>query len=127
MNSNNLLNYSGLAELSNLASNDWSIFMKLLEKQQTIFIRNQNRIFDKNYSWPKDPLHTWSRLWEYPYVLFHIRQSFFKINKKQKIKILDFGSGVTFFPFILSNEGYSVVATDIIPEYKKCICLASGL
>jgi len=54
------------------------------------------------YKWSKDPLHCWSRQWEYPYAYEEIFK-FYQNNHKQ-LKILDAGSGITFFPFFISSS-----------------------
>lgn len=63
----------------------------------------RNKIHLKNYSqkWVKDPFHQWSRQWEYPYVLDRI-QSVPSLNTRKRI--LDAGSGVTFFPYYLKSK-----------------------
>jgi SAM-dependent methyltransferase len=61
-----------------------------------------NRKFLENYArkWVKDPLHQWSRQWEYPYVFDRVAT----ISKDREIgKILDAGSGITFFPYFLKS------------------------
>lgn len=65
----------------------------------------KNKIVLKEYrrKWVVDPLHQWSRQYEYPFVYFHVRDY---INNQQKsdLKILDAGSGVTFFPYYLCSN-----------------------
>jgi len=61
-----------------------------------------NRKILENYArkWVKDPLHQWSRQWEYPYVFDRVAT----ICKDREIgKILDAGSGITFFPYLLKS------------------------
>ncbi len=53
------------------------------------------------HKWVKDPLHQWSRQWEYPYVYNKVRKV---AEKEPELKVLDAGSGVTFFPYYLNNE-----------------------
>jgi len=67
----------------------------------------------RNYKWSKDPLHHWSRQWEYPYVYDKIFE-FNRNNNKRLLKILDAGSGATFFPFFImsSLSNVSVTACD---------------
>jgi SAM-dependent methyltransferase len=55
------------------------------------------------YKWVKDPFHQWSRQWEYPYVFTSIK-NYLRAHKVSAPKILDAGSGITFFPYYLSNE-----------------------
>ena len=57
------------------------------------------------YKWSKDPLHHWSRVWEYPWVYSQIRGD----------TILDAGSGVTFFPGWLRSKEYKVDTLDHNP------------
>jgi len=65
----------------------------------------KNKIALQEYrrKWVADPLHQWSRQYEYPFVYFHVRDY---INNQQKsdLKILDAGSGVTFFPYYLCSN-----------------------
>ena len=65
----------------------------------------KNKIALQEYrrKWVADPLHQWSRQYEYPFVYFHVRDY---INNQQKshLKTLDAGSGVTFFPYYLCSN-----------------------
>ncbi len=52
--------------------------------------------------WVADPLHQWSRQWEYPFVNDRIRQLF----ERPSLRVLDAGSGATFFPYyVMSQHG----------------------
>lgn len=51
--------------------------------------------------WVGDPFHQWSRQWEYLYTLSHIRSH---VTQQSSLRILDAGSGVTFFPWLLAEE-----------------------
>lgn len=70
--------------------------------------------FPKDYPWPLDPFHNWSRIWEYPFVWKQINN----IKKTGKIflRIVDLGSGLTFFPWFLASKRYFVYALDNNPE-----------
>lgn len=59
-----------------------------------------NKTILKDYmkKWVNDPLHQWSRQWEYPYVYGKVQQM---VNLAPTLKVLDAGSGVTFFPYFL--------------------------
>ena len=52
--------------------------------------------------WVADPLHHWSRQWEYPFVLREI-EHFAGGANDLPLKILDAGSGITFFPYYVIN------------------------
>jgi ubiquinone/menaquinone biosynthesis C-methylase UbiE len=51
--------------------------------------------------WVKDPLHNWSRQWEYPFVLSRLQSN---MKMDEAVRVLDAGSGVTFFPYYLKNK-----------------------
>jgi 2-polyprenyl-3-methyl-5-hydroxy-6-metoxy-1,4-benzoquinol methylase len=85
-------------------------YWKLLESEQFIEMENysnrfleSNKYFLKSYSknWVADPLHNWSRIWEYPYVYSKIEDCLMTINGK--VRILDAGSGITFFPYYIKS------------------------
>lgn len=71
----------------------------------------QNKFLDKEqywrypYPWPRDALNQWSRQWEYPYSLHQLLEL-------GKCKVLDAGSGMTFYPFFLDSLGYKVHCVD---------------
>lgn len=67
--------------------------------------------------WVKDPLHQWSRQWEYPYVDEQVR-SFLADRSGNPIRVLDAGSGVTFFPYYLQSN---------YPCEVKCVDYDEGL
>jgi len=68
-----------------------------------------NRTALKTYckKWVSDPFHQWSRQYEYPFVYSYI-QKYMMDNHRFDCKILDAGSGVTFFPYYLSSTSPNV-------------------
>ena len=50
--------------------------------------------------WIVDPLHQWSRQWEYPFVYSRIEA----LAQSSSPRFLDAGSGATFFPFYLMHQ-----------------------
>jgi 2-polyprenyl-3-methyl-5-hydroxy-6-metoxy-1,4-benzoquinol methylase len=59
----------------------------------------------REYPWEADPFHQWSRQWEYPFAYLYIQQYVqlaYVIHTNYKFRILDAGSGCTFFPYFLS-------------------------
>lgn len=68
-------------------------------------------------SFVQDPLMTWSRVWEYTYVWTAVREAAREIGRP--MTVLDMGSGVTFFPFLLASAlpGTTVVASDMNDKY----------
>lgn len=78
------------------------LFLKM-EKFSNKFIKsNESVLVDYSKKWAKDPLHQWSRQWEYPFV----HNEIYKFKKDKQVKdlnILDAGSGITFFPYLISK------------------------
>ena len=53
--------------------------------------------FRQSRGWVADPFHQWSRRWEYPWVAS-------RLPRTGPVRILDAGSGLTFFPFYLAEQ-----------------------
>ena len=51
--------------------------------------------------WVRDPLHSWSRGWEYTFVATAIRKY---APRDQDIVLLDVGSGVTFIDWLVAYD-----------------------
>lgn len=64
--SQNVFDRSGLATLSDLQTLEWHDLFGLLEREQALFLEKEGQFQSPEYPWPKDPLHTWSRVREYP-------------------------------------------------------------
>ena len=109
-----LFDFTGFAAKTDLEKEDWKTLFNKLEKEQADFLQYQDKFRSKEYKWPRDPLHTWSRLWEYPYV-YHNIQKIQQQKLAEKLQILDFGSGVTFFPFAVAQLNCDVICADIDP------------
>jgi len=131
MNSS-LFDFTGFAARTDLEKEGWKVLFSSLQGEQAEFLKHQDKFRSKEYKWPRDPLHTWSRLWEYPYVHHHIQKTQAQ-RPSEKLQILDFGSGVTFFPFAAARLGCDVTCADIdpvcaadIPEAAKWVEHASG-
>ena len=91
----------------------WRDIFSTLEQQQSEFLSKANELRSKEYRWPTDPLHCWSRIWEYPYIYYHLSRYVNNLADGHKPRVVDVGSGVTFFPFALAQRGYEVICTDI--------------
>lgn len=110
---------SGLARISDLNNNLYRELFANLENDQNIFFEKLQSVTIDDYfkKWPKDTLHWWSRIWEYPYVFYHINK-IIESKKSKNLKILDFGCGVNFFPLSVSGLGHEVICVD---NDKMCI------
>lgn len=65
--------------------------------------RNDGHLRDYARRWVRDPLHQWSRQWEYPFVYSRAEPCARAADGKQ-VNILDAGSGITFFPYYLESQ-----------------------
>jgi SAM-dependent methyltransferase len=54
--------------------------------------------------WAKDTFRLWSRRWEYPYVAQQVIEFAKMQTTDQPFRVLDAGSGVTYFPYFLRQE-----------------------
>jgi 2-polyprenyl-3-methyl-5-hydroxy-6-metoxy-1,4-benzoquinol methylase len=84
-----------------------------VEKESSAFVAD-NRVLLSPYAkrWVADPLHQWSRAWEYPFVVHWLRDHLRAAG--EGARALDAGSGITFFPFLLAKEvpGLRVLCVD---------------
>jgi SAM-dependent methyltransferase len=106
---------SGLAALSDLKTSSHREIFCVLESQQTEFLHYEKSFRSPSYPWPSDVLRNWSRVWEYPYVYFHLQAWRSQFAGGGLPTIADVGSGLTFFPFSIARLGCHVVCTDPDP------------
>lgn len=109
----------GLAAISDLETPEWKNLFAILERDSTSFLQYEHLFRSSEYAWPRDPLHNWSRIWEYPYVFHNLKRLLNENSDKGILKTADVGSGVTFFPFALARLGFHVICTDIDPVAEK--------
>jgi SAM-dependent methyltransferase len=110
-----VFNRSGLAPVSDLQTHEWRQTFEFMEKEQETFLKEEHYFRSPEYKWPRDPLHTWSRIWEYPYVYHHLNALRGHSTPNALPRVVDFGSGVTFLPFSLAHMGYHVICIDADP------------
>lgn len=103
-------------------------YQKLLSsnlfKQMEIFsnhflVVNQQILRPYAKKWVADPLHQWSRQWEYPFVFYWISKLLSKSSNKC-FKTLDAGSGVTFFPYYLKYKFNNRIKLTCLDKDKMC-------
>lgn len=76
-----------------------SNYFKEIENFSDDFIRRVGSMI-QTYSirWVRDPLHQWSRQWEYPYIISQAQ------DIKKDAAIVDLGAGVSFLPYYLKRK-----------------------
>jgi SAM-dependent methyltransferase len=62
---------------------------------------HEDALKDYARKWVADPLHQWSRQWEYPFVFTRVEPV---LQNKGTARIFDAGSGVTFFPYYIGSQ-----------------------
>src|SRR5688572_13728178 len=116
----------GLAALSDLSEPVWEHSFETLARDQDKFLEVRSAFLDKGYHWPRDPLRTWSRLWEYPYAYHHLERVIAE-RPAGSSRLVDVGSGVTFFTFSAARLGFHVTCLDIDPICAEAIPRAAKL
>lgn len=106
---------AGFACVSDLEREETKSLLEYLEIVQSDFLNREVDFRSPGYKWPRDPLHTWSRIWEYPYAYYHLQKAVEQKLNSGSMKVADIGSGVTFFPFSVARLGCDVTCVDIDP------------
>lgn len=98
------LQRNGYAAIADLDTAELREMLSQMENFQLDFIAKTASIWTESFPFTGDSLYTWSRQWEYPYHLANLGIS--------QGRILDAGSGITFFPFFLARQGFTVYCCD---------------
>jgi SAM-dependent methyltransferase len=106
---------SGLASISEITSPVGKLLLAKLELVSKEFLEQEAQFRSPEYFWPRDPLHEWSRRWEYPYVYHHLQRWLAGGGPAGQPTVVDLGSGVTFFPFACARLGATVICADVDP------------
>jgi len=116
---------TGIACVTDLATPGWQATLQDLEQAQAEFLSQVHH--SSGYRWPRDPLHTWSRVWEYPYVFHHLCRFRSELPDNRRPTAIDFGCGVTFFPFAVARRGFRVICADNDPVCGTDLQRATGI
>ncbi|MCP4182024.1 MAG: class I SAM-dependent methyltransferase [Hyphomicrobiales bacterium] len=127
MDTENYMNFSGIASLSDLKSRKWIELFSEMEKMQDEFLGKDHLFRSDDYKWPRDALHNWSRIWEYPWTYHQLHEFKAKFKSDQNPKIADIGSGVTFFPFEVARLGFYLTCVDVDPVVERDLLAASKI
>jgi SAM-dependent methyltransferase len=100
----------GFARLAHFHSPIWARQKEELERVSAAFTASAWRDGTHGYFWPLDPLHWWSRVWEYPFFAAHLSK--LVVDDAKRSRLLDIGAAVTFFtPYLLSKR-FEVLSMD---------------
>lgn len=95
---------NGFALLTELESAGHSRILRAMEAFQAEFLALTRSLWDADFPIPGDSLAHFSRQWEYPYAWANAGPA--------HGRLLDAGSGITFFPFLLAAAGFDVCCCD---------------
>ena len=91
-----------LAELdAHLKSDEYN---RHVEFNRAFLEKNDAAMNQYGKLWAKDTFRLWSRRWEYPFVTQRVIQFAQQQKGDAPFRVLDAGSGVTFFPYYLRKE-----------------------
>lgn len=97
---------SGIVFLKDLADSRRTAVFEDMDKFHVLMKKSLRQNWP-DVPWPRDALHQWSRQYEYPFAFYHLLQ-----GRQQGSRVLDAGSGLTFFPFYLRLNGFDVTCVD---------------
>jgi len=89
-----------LAEADELFRSD--LYTEMVSFDREFVARHASILRSYVARWVPQPMHQWSRRWEYPYTAQRLMQ--FAAGADRPLTILDAGSGITFFPYYLCER-----------------------
>lgn len=113
----NALLIDGLVDTGQYDKLTSSKFFKDVEAFSDDFIGKVGSLIQSyNIRWVRDPLHQWSRQWEYPYVISQAQG----LDSKD-VRIIDLGAGMSFLPYYLKQRlGLpNIIAVDYDKSLEK--------
>ena len=106
-----MINKEGL-----VSQNDYNEALKSpefisLENFSNNFLKvNKEALKEYSKRWVEDPLHQWSRQYEYLFA-YNVIRDYLKGKDSQNYTFFDAGSGVTFFPYLVAEQNANVSVT----------------
>jgi SAM-dependent methyltransferase len=98
------LERSGYARLRDLDDPEYACVVRAMEGYQAEFLARTRELWGPDFPISPDALGHFSRQWEYPYAWVNLGPA--------DGPVLDAGSGLTFFPFLLASAGRAVTCCD---------------
>ena len=98
-----------LARINDLRTPEWQRAFDQCETFSDRLLESRHLWMSPDYVWRIDPLHCWSRLWEYPFALSALES----IATACPFRIIDVGSGANFFAPLLALQGHRISAVDV--------------
>jgi SAM-dependent methyltransferase len=91
-----------------------------VEYNRAFLARHGQALAGYGRHWGRDPFQLWSRRWEYPFAAQHTID-FARQQPAGRMRVLDAGSGVTYFPYFLCDQlsDAEVVCVDSDSSYPQ--------
>ncbi len=86
------------------AATQSDVFRGMQRSSESFSLRNRAALRSYRKRWVSNPLNHWSRQWEYPFTYSKLRQYVSQSKEPTPMRVLDAGSGITFFPFYLASS-----------------------
>lgn len=106
-----MLERNGYALRPDLENPGFQELSNKLEAFQLDFLAKTRKLWSERFHFSGDNLYAWSRQWEYPYHVANMPAA--------PLRILDAGSGITFYPFYLASLGHSVSCCDLMESLDQ--------
>src|SRR5262245_14423195 len=106
-----VLNNSGVPLIADYLAVEEHPLYRDMERYSDDFLEKRQGILQEyGQKWVREPFHQWSRKCEYPWVAHQLEKGI----HGDRAKILDAGSGLTFFPSYLSERhlGWEIRCVD---------------
>jgi SAM-dependent methyltransferase len=105
---------------------DSPLFREMADDSDAFLARSRRTLRRYAHTWVSDPMRQWSRRWEYPFCYDHLRARFEPAGLREP-RVLDAGSGITFFPYFLASKGMSVACCDRDASLARIFRLVSAI
>lgn len=106
-----MLDRNGYALRQDLENPEFIALANNLEIFQLNFMAKTRKLWADEFHFSGDNLYAWSRQWEYPYHAANMPQ--------EPQRVLDAGSGITFYPFYLASLGHQVSCCDLTDSLTR--------
>jgi len=110
-----MTSYAGLARISDLQIPQWRRAFQQCEAFSDQLLESKGQWMSADYPWRIDPLHCWSRIWEYPFALSAIDSD----AAVKPLTIIDVGPGANFYLPLLGRLGHRVCGVDMDPAVVR--------
>jgi SAM-dependent methyltransferase len=95
------------------------LYRRHIEFNQNFLSAHGQALAKYGRHWGQDPFKLWSRRWEYPYVAQRVLEFAEAQGLNDRMRVIDAGSGVTYFPYFLCDKipQAELICIDSDPSY----------